>query len=378
MPAAQINIALKPEAQLLRAELDSLTTTAEARISDVKPLSSYNWIEKPTPTVAIPGCPALWSPPDKERKLEPDSGRVYIAQNAARHPTSPLEPLFRAVYTTNPSFDLSQVDIVSDRNNIRKLYAFVNPSSQKYSREPFTIGVEVVGDTVIFCRQETAVVQVIKPGEFFGYGHEFEKNYTKEQVQGSTGHHRIISYRFCDLSLVIRSETDGYVDDQTQNDDQLNQVMDSLSLHSKNIKHKGSKLTLQQKGRTTPLDSTLEIKTRTAKKPLRTAEVATQLWISQTPKLVRAYHTGGVFPKPEVEDMTAAIKRWETTNQDSIKKLGALLRWIVAGAKKCPGGRACIKYENDSGHLLLFRSSAKRMLPDDLYTKWEKIGKEGD
>ncbi len=314
--------------------------------------------------------------------MAPENAIGNIAQNAARHPTSPLEPLFRAVYTTIPAFDLSKVDIVSDRNNIRKLYAFVNPSSQRHSREPFTIGVEVAGNTAIFCRQDTAVVQVIKPGEFFGYGHEFEDNYTMEQVQGSTGHHRIISYNFCDLRLVIRSETDGYVgkpDATNAHDnggDQLSQVMGNLSLNPRDIIHAGSKLTLQQKGHTTTLESTLEIKTRTAKRPLRIAEVATQLWISQTPLLVRAYHTAGVFPKPEVEEMTAEIKNWEATNHASLKTLGALLQWIVAAAKKCNGGRASIKYDREADTLLVFKSKAERMLPPDLYAKWEDEGKE--
>jgi hypothetical protein len=58
---------------------------------------------------------------DTPRQLKKDSGLVYVAQNAARHPESPLEPLFRALYIENPSFDISSVNIVSDRNDIRKL-----------------------------------------------------------------------------------------------------------------------------------------------------------------------------------------------------------------------------------------------------------------
>lgn len=57
--------------------------------------------------------------------LPPDSGLVYIDQNAARNPRSPLEPLFRALYTEHPSFDPRVVDLVTDRNKIRKLLLFV-------------------------------------------------------------------------------------------------------------------------------------------------------------------------------------------------------------------------------------------------------------
>src|SRR2546421_13028149 len=93
--------------EISRLDLQELETPALASITDVKLLSSYNWIEAPsaTPTIAVPGCPALWSAPRVSRRLNKDSGLIYIAQNAARHPECPLEPLFRAIYITNPSFD---------------------------------------------------------------------------------------------------------------------------------------------------------------------------------------------------------------------------------------------------------------------------------
>ncbi|KAJ5381611.1 uncharacterized protein N7496_004039 [Penicillium cataractarum] len=63
-------------------------------ITDVKHLASYNWIEALTPTIAVPGCP-------------PQCGLGYIAQNAARLPDSPMEPLFRSLCIEQPSFDLN-------------------------------------------------------------------------------------------------------------------------------------------------------------------------------------------------------------------------------------------------------------------------------
>ena len=143
--------------------------------------------------------------------MKKDSGLIYIAQNAARNPDSPLEPLFRALYTTNPSFDIRSIDIVTDRNNIRKLLSFVNPSLSKGGLEPFAIGVEIVGNTAIFCREEAVTHEIVGPNDFRGFGHEFEKAYTTEQISGSTGHHRIISYRFGGLNFLVRHETDGYV-----------------------------------------------------------------------------------------------------------------------------------------------------------------------
>lgn len=83
--------------KISRLGLES-SVPAEAIITDVKHLASYNWIEAPTPTIVVPGSPAQWSPPQGNRCVKKDSGLVYIAQNAARHPDSPLEPLFRSLY----------------------------------------------------------------------------------------------------------------------------------------------------------------------------------------------------------------------------------------------------------------------------------------
>jgi hypothetical protein len=75
---------------------------AEATITDVEHLASYNWIEASTPTIAVPGSPAHWSAPQGSKYVKKDSGFVYIAQNAARYPDSPLEPLFRSLYIEQP------------------------------------------------------------------------------------------------------------------------------------------------------------------------------------------------------------------------------------------------------------------------------------
>lgn len=129
--------------EISRLDLQDLSTPPLASITDVKHLSSYNWIEAPTPTIAVPGSPPLWSAPRVPQQLKKDSGLIYIAQNAARHPDSPLEPLFRALYITNPSFDIRSIDVVTDRNNIRKLLSFINPGSTRNGLETFTINIEV-------------------------------------------------------------------------------------------------------------------------------------------------------------------------------------------------------------------------------------------
>ncbi|CAH0050852.1 unnamed protein product [Clonostachys solani] len=370
-------------ATIARSDLQALgsSVTTASSITDVTHLSSYNWIEAAEPTIAVPGSPPSWTPSNYPQKVPQDCGFVYIAQNAARHPDSPLEPLFRSLFHTNPTFDISSVDVITDRNNIRKLLYFVNPKLNGYRPEPFTIKAEVVGKTIIFSRDEAATYEIIEPHQFRGFGHNFEKLYTSPEIMGSTGHHRIISYSFGGLKFVVRHETDGYMKTppspdasprQTQDETSLSGMMSTLSVSPTTVGHAiaGSKLSMCHVGKEVPIESTLEIKTRAMTRRLEISDVAVQLWVSQTPMLVRAYHNRGTFQKPEVEDITAEIKAWESEHEQDLKMLGGLIQKIVSTAKECAGSVA-IKCDVSQDELQIEKTAAAPILPEDLYSRWD-------
>ncbi|KAJ0419764.1 hypothetical protein BJY00DRAFT_301970 [Aspergillus carlsbadensis] len=348
-------------------------------ITEVEHLSSYNWIESSTPTIAVPGCPPLWCPPNTPKKVPKDSRLVYITQNAVRHPKSPLEPLFRSLYLENPSYNIQTVDLITDQNNVRKLLSFVNPRLSKNGLEPFTINVEVTSNTAIFCRAETETYTVIGPHKFRGYGHEFEKAFTTSQVPQSTGYHRVISYKFSNMKFVVRYETDGYLGEhsgvRTQNPDSdhgnLLNMMETLSLagsksHSRPAPN--SKLVIKEEGKQVPIQSTLEIKTRASRNPIRIHEVLPQLWVLQTPNLVRAYHNGGLFGPPEVEDVTREIAKWEEDHGNDLMGLAMLIKEIIRVVRD-NGGNAVVKHDGRSNSLEVRTRDGERMLPLDLYSK---------
>ncbi|EGC45398.1 conserved hypothetical protein [Histoplasma capsulatum var. duboisii H88] len=349
-------------------------------ITNVEPLSSYSWIESPIPTIAVPGCPPLWSPSKTDKKVAKDSGLIYIAQNAVRHRESPLEPLFRSLYIENPSYNINPVDLITDRNNVRKLLSFINPSLSKDGREPFAIDVEVRNNTAIFCRAETETYMFIGPNDFRGYGHEFEKAFTTTQVSGSTGHHGIISYNFGDLKIIVRYEADAFVDGLPKpqpssvesGDGDLLSSMKTLSLSPTESRSRstGSKLAIKEQGKRVPIQSTLEIKTRVFHRHIRMGEVLPQLWVSQTPNLVRAYHRDGVFGPPKVEDVTRELAKWEEGHSSDLRALVILIKEIIRAVRE-NGGNAVIKYDGRSDSLGVWMRSGSRMLPDDLYSKFD-------
>ncbi|KAM0714500.1 hypothetical protein Q7P37_009794 [Cladosporium fusiforme] len=366
---------------IFRTDLSKFDASPNTTIADLKHLASYSWIEASSPTITVPGLPRRWSKEITPRQLQKDSGLVYIAQNAARLPESPLEPLFRALYTSNPLFDMSSTDIVSDRNSIRKLLSFVDPSSCPHGVKSFNIRAEVINNTVIFHREETSTTEIIGPNDFKGYGHEFEKAYTINELPLSSGHHRIISYRLGTLRFIIRHETDGYVDDDSAErflkkgspTDDLSNLLGAMTLSRSNvlpgIDPSASKLILKQGGRDISLGSTLEIKTRIHHKPLSMKEVAPQLWISQTPKLVRAYHERGKFSAPVVEDVSTDVKNWESSNQQTLKRLAGLITQIIAAVKR--EGHSAITFDMAHDELRLRPTKARRSFPTDLYERWK-------
>ncbi|KAL4978304.1 hypothetical protein BDW66DRAFT_149429 [Aspergillus desertorum] len=322
---ASIRIAGIPRPDLIDAE------KIGPSITNVEHLSSYNWIESSTPTIAVPGCPPLWSPPKTPKKVARDSGRIYIAQNAVRHPESPLEPLFRSLYIENPLYNINLVDLITDRNNVRQTLSFINPGLSRNGLEPFTIEVEVRNNTAIFCRAETEIHRDIGPKQFRGYGHEFERAFTTPQVSGSTGHHRIISYSFGDLKLIVRYETDAYLNGHSRvrppsvemGNGNLLSLTQTLTLAGRGHRSRpptDSRLVIKEEGKQVPVQSTLEIKTRVSHKPINVQEVLPQLWVSQTPNLVCAYHRGGLFGPPEVKDVSRELTKWEKDHASDLRR----------------------------------------------------------
>ena len=348
-------------AEIPRPQRDNLVeSTPAAKISHVQHLSSYNWIDRKEPTIVVPGRPALWAPPKETHTQVREDGAggtiSYVDQNAARLPNSPVEPLFRALFITRPEFDISNVDLVTDRNNLRKLLSFVNPrlGGKSFRRREFSIVAEAVDGcrTVIFRRVEPASFFEPTPGSSVGgiqgYGHAFEKAYTTDRVKGSTAHHRIISYRFAGLNMVVRYETDGCVAPS-------NNTMGDPSE-----------------------ESILEIKTRKLPKRIGFQDVMPQLWMSQTHKLVRASHVDGLFERPDVENVADHCEIWEVDHQEDLRKLAHLIKDIIAAVLRIPTGQAVIKYDDRvADKLMVLEDDAEtRLLPNDIYDVFERSVKK--
>lgn len=321
---------------------------------------------------------------------------MFIDQNAARSPRHPLEPVFLALRAEQQQqqpgvVELPEVDVVTDRNNVRKLLRFVQGGAS--ADRPFDIKVEAVAGakTALLTRVEPRTRETIS--RFVGFGHNFEKAYTKAPP-ASTGHHRIVGYSFAGMRFVVRHEVDGYIgggsgggggvglsasaargpsgahpSGSSTGVGGLSDIMGSLSLDNKAGADAGA-VRVESGGRAVPPSSILEIKTRAATKMLDMTEVLPQLWISQTPNLIVGYHHHGVFGNIQTRDMRQEIQKWEVANQGTLRKLACLIKKITAAASESPHHCALVSYTGGTS-LKVLSAKLEPALPKSLYSAWD-------
>jgi len=329
------------------------------------------------------------------KAVRPDRGLVFVDQNAYQHPQIPLEPLLQALYITKPSFDLNKVQIITDRNNLRKLFEVVCGESHR----DFEIAVEIVNNTALFTRLEQCTSEVIGSQDFRGYGHEFEKEFTKypSSVKASTSHHRIVTYSFGGLNMVVRFEADGalplamdLVDTTkatpTRSIEQIVPDLSSLGLEqglppttSTSSNHgtptSASRLAVMKAGELVPQDRILEIKTRAEHRAVGIPECMSQLWFSDTRNLFIGLHNSGTFRTINKYHVDEGMNsHWERQHEKQLGQLVDLLGKIIATAKR-GSGRA--KVRGMKGRVILEEWQATHgpavhltKLPDDLRALW--------
>ena len=335
---------------------DSIADKILIELSQFSVVASYNWLDEPQPTILVPGIPPIWSPPSDVPALKPDTGTRYIDQNADRMPSSPLEPLIRAIQAHRPDFDFSEVDVTTDRRSLRQLYGFVSGT-----RNPFEFAVEVVGNTMVFTRAETHSRETIAPNTFAGYRQSFEQAYTKlhPAAKGSTSHHRIITYTLGGMRLLVRSGTDAYRPSAAGELSTLQSSNRNSQEHfTKNVKTVSlnratpspsdpsatGKLQVIQGGYDVPQAAVLELSTHALAKPSVMEDKITDLYLAQTPCFVEATFrsTGprynleaqrGFFDDIKMTHMTSWTDEWEMKHQVELKKLVNVLEQIMSEAR---------------------------------------------
>ncbi|KAF9634248.1 hypothetical protein BFW01_g5143 [Lasiodiplodia theobromae] len=328
---------------------------------------SYNWATTANHSIYVPGAPPKWTSPTLPVTLPQDSGVYFIDQNGYKMPSCPFIPLFSALRATNPSFSFAGVDLLTNRNSLRKLLGV----AENRPSQSFRIDATLVRDTLVLFRREHSLREFLPAkGGGASYGHGFEAAFTAQEeprLQASASHHRAIKYDMGALSCVVQYEVDAWYQADEQADaptaqsegekqddgllDGIVQGMDGLALdvagragepsvpattppsrqRARRPKGKG-----QSQGSTClsvlngdvehqpSAQQLAEIKVR-SKKPFQPSKAIPQMWFGRTPYLISGIHDQGVFSEINVENVGESFPEWESRSQESLKKLVAVI-----------------------------------------------------
>ena len=287
-------------------------------LQDYNVIGSYNWSLDSTPvkpTILVPGKPDELNGTLSLCTLSKSKYEQMVDENRFYQPEYPIESLFRCVEICSPSFDFRrQAELVTDRNNLRKLFDFVEGKSKK----AFRIDLQCIRGLLVFVRND-------EESRMFcdDYGKDFERRFTQEGLnQGA--YRRVVAYKFGDVRIVTRFEVDcveqrGRPVVATAIDlDSLVKSMARVNLEMKSecVKFKDSGLSLIKMGKFDPHEmvSLVELTTKsTFRGQFDFPESKwNQLFFSQTDTLLIGWHQRGSIQKLEklaFKDVTRRCKR---------------------------------------------------------------------
>lgn len=164
-------------------------------------LGSYNMTKRGI--IAVPGAAAEWKhlqlPFQLSLSSEPDPMEDLPKQEY------PYEASFRAIAAMSPAFRFNDVDIICNRNTLKKLFCLCAPKVQ----QSFRIRLFLVKNTNTLVIESEEVKRGQKAPQV-GYGYAFESAFSRfpEELEDTACHHRIISYELGPLRCAVRFQAE--------------------------------------------------------------------------------------------------------------------------------------------------------------------------
>ncbi|KAH9175656.1 hypothetical protein EDB89DRAFT_328084 [Lactarius sanguifluus] len=287
--------------------------------------------------MVVPGSPAIWTGRAVPFTLQPDDGYIYFEQKNAQLVQYPMLPLFAAADAIHdqeaaPPVDWSTVDVITDRNGLRKLLRWLDPSPGKAVRD-FRIDVQLVGTKTLVLRRWESPTDGGHINR--SYGHAFQAAMTRAAPDcPSSGHYRVVAYDMCNMKMIVRSGVDACL---TSPDSSVA----TTSIDDSNLADAPSSMIAQTSTSTTtttvspavdivragtqvPQDALVEVVSRSVfyLDQLDWNELYPQMALSQTPSLRLGVHERGEFKELREWQLEGAGARvgTETTCQSGTQR----------------------------------------------------------
>ncbi|XP_037028948.1 uncharacterized protein LOC119069148 [Bradysia coprophila] len=301
-----------------------------ADITEVKFVASYCWFNPDqsvgppeNPTLVIPGCiPRLRSNLKFPLTCEADETPcVDLNSTQVRHKDL-LQPLFLSVKMCEPEFEFTEMDVICDSSKLRLLI--------EWCKKPKTFSMDAE-----MLRDRTMVL----------YAFENKKDYNQHNVNSfrrdfhrkitdlptgwdhTFGNYRIISYRYADLKMLVRSPQ--FVRDETDNESFDNPAWLSEPEGTFNG------LKFIRSGKIEPQKNLVKLQYTAPKKALKKAEIWHKLYFSQIPLLLEAYRREPVGRKADFQSIDRLTFRndFEYATSDARQERNMLLQMLHAMRK---------------------------------------------
>lgn len=280
----------------------------------------------------------------------------------------------------------AEVDLVSDVASLGNLLRFILNKDKT-----FRVVVQVIGETVFFVRRENSPTETLE--DIRGHGHTFLETHTTwdADMKGSSANHRIMTYRFGGLKMLVRYEADAYIPDPNlkrspattsppkDSDPDLSTLLSDLktsptttthSSPSNSIKH------LTNPDQPVAQSQIVEIKTRGHWKEGQEDTVAEdfpKLWLAQVPHMIVAYHKKGLFSDViPVVDVRDRVRQFERVERENLACFAALLWRILNTVKEWKGGDGIELVRTGDGDLKIthWGKGTARVLSNELEGRW--------
>jgi len=354
-------------------------------VKDCTYIGSYNWIKKETPTIIVPGSPNLWQNRAPPYTIPPDTGVHFSDQNGYRMPKSVLLPLVTAVnkrieVKKKPVFDWSSVDIVTDRNGLRKLTRWV---SGYPSIRDFRIDLQLAGEKTVLMNRWEKRNRELFSGKTFGFSFEKASTEPAPGCRQSTGHHRIVTYDLNGLKMIVRFEVDACIPPPAKyprkSHSSIDDLTDSLSAISigQSAPQSSPNLTIMEGGAEVANSAVVELTTRSQTNIRNNGfdwkDAYPQLFFSQTAHHFLAIHTRGRFVDIQKRKLSSEeLQNMAKDAQVELKKVRKALEMIQEVVIE-HGKEGRISLVCTQGKLKVYqRSSDESCLPESALRFFEK------
>ncbi|KAH7090042.1 hypothetical protein BKA62DRAFT_109705 [Auriculariales sp. MPI-PUGE-AT-0066] len=316
----------------------------EDEIQLVNPITvaSYSWLERPKPTILVPGSPPIWNDHPLPFKVEKDNFSAFVDQNGHRTPEYPLYSLFASILHISPKYDFIALDLLSDRNNLRKLLRWIRGRGiHDATIKDFRIDVQRFQNTVIFVRMETKTIEVANKGYGLGFQQKVANAPPGPGAENQTGHNRMVRYMFEGIDMLVRFELDACLRADPSDADTLASELDSLTVSDDTndnpdeipVPHPaGLTIVPGSNASMVPASRTIELVTVTRKfaHNINWVENYPQVLLSQTHHHFLGLHDFGRFTEVKrrtLEDMQNGVIGEEV--EGDLKRLGKILVKIL-------------------------------------------------